>query len=160
WQRRWDELFVEAPPFHRWFEGGIFNLAENCTDRHLDDRADQGAIWWEGEPGDRRSLTYAQLHDDVLRLAAGPRELAVGPADRVALHLGWLPEAVTAFLAALRLGAEVTVIPVALPVEALSARLADFRPRVLFTQDGGWRRGAILPLKARADEAIEAISGV
>lgn len=160
WQRRWDELFHEEPPFHRWFVGGEFNLAENCTDRHLPHRGDQVAIWWEGEPGDHRSLTYAQLHDEVLRLAAGLRDLGVVPGDRIALHLGWLPETVVAFLAALRLGAEVTVIPVALPVEALSARLADYRPRVLFTQDGGWRRGAILPLKARADEAIEAISGV
>lgn len=160
WQRRWDALFEEAPPLHRWFVGGEFNLSENCTDRHLADRGDQVAIWWEGEPGDRRSLTFAGLHDEVLRLAAGLRDLGVGPGDRVALHLGWLPETVVAFLAAVRLGAEVTVIPVALPVEALAARLDDYRPRVLFTQDGGWRRGAILPLKARADEAIEAISGV
>lgn len=160
WQRPWDALFEEDPPYHRWFVGGEFNLAENCTDRHLPDRAAQVALHWEGEPGDRRSLTFAELHDEVCRLASGLRELGVQPGDRVALHLGLLPETVVSLLAALRLGAEVTVIPVALPVEALAARLDSYRPRVLITQDGGWRRGTILPLKARADEAIGSTSGI
>ena len=86
--------------------------------------------------------------------------MGVSPGDRVALHLGWLPETVVAMLACFRVGAECTVIPVALPGEALALRLDDFAPRVLFTQDGGWRHGTILPLKARADEALEATSGV
>ena len=160
WTTPWTELFRDHPPYHDWFVGGELNLAANCTDRHLSDRAEQVAIWWEGEPGDRRVLTFAELHAQVVALAAGLRRLGLGIGDRVALHLGWLPETVVSLLAAIRIGAEVTVIPVALPGEALSSRLADFRPRVLFTQDGGWRRGAILPLKARADEAIEAASGL
>jgi len=160
WLAPWDELFVEEPPYHRWFVGGRFNLAANCTDRHLPERADQVALWWEGEPGDRRSLTFRELHEEVLRLAAGLRRLGVESGDRIALHLGWVPETVVAMLAALRLGAEVTVIPVALPVEALASRLAEYQPRILLTQDGGWRRGTILPLKARADQAIESITGL
>jgi acetyl-CoA synthetase len=160
WQRPWTTFFREDPPYHHWFVDGRFSLAANCTDRHLAERAESVAFHWEGEPGDRRSVTFAELHDEVLRLAAGLRRVGVEAGDRVALHLGWLPETVVAMLAAWRLGAEVTVIPVALPVEALASRLADYRPKVLFTQDGGWRRGAILPLKARADEAIESTSGV
>lgn len=160
WDTPFTDLFRPDPPYHHWFAGGELNLAANCTDRHLAERMDQVAIWWEGEPGDRSRLTFGELHERVLALAGGLRRLGVGRGDRVALHLGWLPETVVAMLAALRLGAEVTVIPIPLPVEALASRLSDFAPRVLFTQDGGWRRGSILPLKARADEAIEATTGL
>ena len=160
WATPYTELFRRNPPFDDWFVGGTLNLSVNCVDRHLGADADRVAIFWEGEPGDRRQLTYLDLHREVVRLAAALRGLGVGPGDRVALHLGWLPETVVAILACARIGAEYTVIPVALPVEALALRLDDFRPRVLFTQDGGWRRGAILPLKARADEALEATTGV
>lgn len=160
WSRPYDRVLDVAPPYDDWFPGGELNVSVNCTDRHLAARGEQAAVLWEGEPGDRRTLTYADLHDEVVRLASALRGMGVRPGDRVALHLGWLPETVAAILACARVGAEYTVIPVALPVEALSVRLEDFGPRVLFTQDGGWRRGTILPLKARADEALEASSGV
>jgi len=160
WSTPWTELFRADPPLDRWFVDGTLNLSVNCVDRHLTTRRDRVAVYWEGEPGDRRELTYGDLYSDVVRLAAGLRELGLGVGDRVALHLGWLPETVVAILACARIGAEYTVIPVALPVEALALRLDDFRPQVLFTQDGGWRHGAILPLKARADEALEATTGI
>ena len=160
WSTPYTQLFRADPPYDDWFVDGLLNLSVNCTDRHLPERADKVAIYWEGEPGDRRRLTYAELHGEVERLCAALRGLGVDAGDRVALHLGWLPETVVAILACSRLGAEYTVIPIALPVEALALRLDDFRPRILFTQDGGWRRGAILPLKARADEALEATSGI
>ncbi len=160
WSKPYTELLRPAPPYDDWFVDGTLNLSVNCTDRHLPERAGEIAIYWEGEPGDRRELTYQELHEEVVRLAGTLRGLGVGAGGRVALHLGWLPETVVAILACARLGAEYTVIPMALPVEALSLRLDDFRPRVLFTQDGGWRHGTILPLKARADEALEATSGV
>lgn len=160
WSTPYTELFRPAPPYDEWFAGGELNVAANCTDRHLDERADRVAVHWEGEPGDRRVLTYAALHEESVALAAALRDMGVGVGDRVALHLGWLPETVVAVLACARIGAEYAVIPVALPVEALSVRLEDFDPVVLFTQDGGWRHGAILPLKARADEALEATTGV
>lgn len=160
WASPFTELFRTDPPLDDWFVDGTLNLSVNCIDRHLAAKRDQAAVYWEGEPGDRRELTYGELHEDVVRLAAALRSLGVGVGDRVALHLGWLPETVVAMLACARIGAEYTVIPVALPVEALALRLDDYRPRVLFTQDGGWRRGTILPLKARADEALEATTGV
>lgn len=161
WTVPFTDVLREEPPYHEWFVDGRLNLAENCLDRHLSaGRGDRAAVLWEGEPGDRVELTYRDLHEQVVRLAAALRGMGVGRGDRVALHLGWLPETVAALLAALRIGAEVTVIPVALPGEALALRLEAFAPRILFTQDGGWRHGTILPLKARADEALEATTGV
>ncbi len=160
WSAPYDELYAAAPPYDRWFSGGLLNLSVNALDRHLPGRGEQAAILWEGEPGDRRQISYRELHGEVVRLTAALRGLGVVRGDRVALHLGWLPQTVVAMLACARLGAECTVIPVALPVEALAVRLDDFRPKVLFTQDGGWRHGTILPLKARTDEALESTSGV
>lgn len=160
WATPYTEVFRAEPPYDSWFVGGRFNLASNCLDRHVEQEPGRVAVFWEGEPGDRRRLTYRDLHAETVRLAAALRGMGVGPGDRVALHLGWLPETVAAMLAAARVGAEYTVIPITLPVEALALRLEDFGPRILLTQDGGWRHGAILPLKARADEALEATSGV
>ena len=160
WSTPYDEVFRARPPYDEWFPGGRLNLSVNCVDRHLAARADHVAIFWEGEPGDRREVTYRALYEEVVAVAAALRDMGVGVGDRVALHLGWLPEAVVAMLACARIGAEYTVIPVPLPAEALALRLDEFSPRVLFTQDGGWRHGAILPLKARADDALEATSSV
>jgi acetyl-CoA synthetase len=160
WAEPYTEVFASRPPYDEWFVGGRLNLTVNCLDRHLESSAEQVAVHWEGEPSDRRDLTYGDLHRETVLLAAALRGMGVSRGDRVALHLGWLPETVVAMLACARIGAECTVIPVALPVEALALRLEDFAPRILLTQDGGWRHGAILPLKARADEALEATSGV
>lgn len=160
WSTPYAELFRAVPPYDEWFVGGELNLSVNCLDRHLDTFAEKPAIFWEGEPGDRREVSFRELHGEVVALAAALRAMGVGLGDRIALHLGWLPETVVAMMACSRIGAEFTVIPVPLPVEALALRLDDFRPRILFTQDGGWRHGTILPLKARADEALEATSGV
>lgn len=144
----------------RWFVGGTLNLSTNCVDRHLPLRAEQVAVHWEGEPGDRRSLSYAQLHEQVCALTRGLRGLGLGPGDRVGLHLGWLPETVVAMLACARIGAVHTVLPAPLPVEALTDRLQLLELKVLFTQDGAWRHGTVLPLKARADEALVAAGSV
>lgn len=160
WSRPWTTIFASHPPFDRWFVDGALNVSVNCLDRHLADRGEQSALLWEGEPGDRRDITYAQLHTDVLSLASSLRAGGLGCGDRVALHLGWIPEAVTAMLACARIGAVYTMIPTPLPVEALAERIENFAPKVVFTQDGAWRRGAILPLKARADEALSAVPGV
>ncbi|HEX6074013.1 MAG TPA: AMP-binding protein [Micromonosporaceae bacterium] len=160
WQRPPVELYRPCGPYGEWFTGGRLNLAVNCVDRHLSRRADQPAIYWEGEPGDRRTLTYRDLYQETVALAAALRGLGVQAGDRVALHLGWLPEAVVAMLACARIGATFTVLPMPLPVEALAERLADFGPKILLTQDGAWRHGTIIPAKARADEALTAVHGV
>ncbi len=161
WARPWDELCDEHPgPDARWFVGGELDVAANCLERHLPTRGDQVALHWEGEPGDQRSLTYRELAAEVATFAAGLRNLGVGRGDRVAIYLGLLPETVVAMLACARLGAVHSVLYSALPPDALADRLEDLRPRVLITQDGTWRRGVVLPLKSRADEAMAATSGV
>ncbi|HEX5597565.1 MAG TPA: AMP-binding protein [Micromonosporaceae bacterium] len=150
-------LYEADGPYGRWFRDGTLNAAVNCVDRHLDDRP---AIHWEGEPGDRRTLTFRELAEQVGELAAALRSLEVGPGDRVALHLGWLPETVVAMLACARIGAPFALIPVPLPVEALAERLESLAPRVLFTQDGAWRHGTIIPTKSKVDDALTAAGGV
>ena len=150
WTTPYDELWAhsisrpegQSVGRDEWFRGGRLNASVACVDRHLPQRADQVAILWEGEPGDRRSLTFRQLHEEVLALTRGLRGLGLGPGDRVVLHLGWLPETVVAMLACARIGAVHTVIPTPLPAEALADRIEDLAPKILFTQDGAWRRGS------------------
>ncbi|AXH96421.1 acyl-CoA synthetase [Ornithinimicrobium avium] len=144
----------------RWMTGAEINLSVSCVERHLAERADQVALHWEGEPGDRRRLTYVELHEQVVALARSLRAMGVGVGDRVGLHLGWLPETVVAMLACARIGAVHTVLPAPLPAEPLADRLALLDLKVLFTQDGAWRHGTVLPLKARADEAMLAAGGI
>ncbi|WEV79469.1 AMP-binding protein [Janibacter cremeus] len=148
------DLWLPGERSGRWFVGGELNLSVNCVDRHLVDRPDRPAVHWEGEPGDRRTLTYAQLHEQVLALTAALRGMGVGRGDRVGLHLGWLPETVVIMLACARIGAVHTVLPTPLPVEPLGDRLELLDLKVLFTQDGAWRHGTVLPLKSRADDAL------
>lgn len=157
WATPPQELYEAEAPYGRWFRGGTLNAAVNCVDRHVGDKP---AIHWEGEPGDRRTLTFRELADEVSQLAAVLRSLEVGPGDRVALHLGWLPETVVAMLACAHIGAPFALIPVPLPVEALAERLESLAPRVLFTQDGAWRHGTIIPTKSKVDDALTAAGGV
>jgi acetyl-CoA synthetase len=161
WTTPWDRVHdEEAGPRGRWFPGGTLNVAANCLDRHLAERGGRVAIHWEGEPGDRRSLTYRELYDEVATFASALTGLGVGPGDRVAIYLGLIPEAIVAMLACARLGAVHSVLVSALPAEAVADRLGELRPKVLVTQDGSWRHGVVLPLKARADEALAATAGV
>jgi len=160
----WDEPYSavhEPRPGHgRWFVGGRLNLATNLVDRHVATRADAPAFHWEGEPGDLRTVTYGELHREVLDLAGALAGLGLSAGDRVALYAGLLPESIITMLACGRLGATFCVLPAMLPADALAAMLADLQPKVLVTQDGAWRHGVVLPLKARADEALTAVSGI
>ena len=143
-----------------WFPDGRIDVIWNLVHRHAAEHGDRVAVHWEGEPGDRRSLTYAQLSHQVEQAARALRELGVGPDDVVALHTGWLPETVVTMLACMGIGASWSMLPVSLPPEALGTRIDALAPRVLLTQDGAWRRGAVLPLKNRADEALASTAGV
>jgi acetyl-CoA synthetase len=161
WDRPWEAVLAPGPRHvAQWFAGGRLNLAVNAVHRHVPDRADHVALYWEGEPGERRQLTFAALEREVLALADALAGLGVGSGDRVALHLGLVPEAVVAMLACARLGAVHAVMPAVLPADALSDRLRDLAPKVLLTQDGAWRHGVVLPLKNRADEALTAVASV
>src|SRR5699024_1708087 len=99
WMRSWTKVWEPAPPFDHWFVDGQLNVSVNCLDRHLAEHGERIAIYWEGEPGDRRAISYAQLHADVVVLTRALRSIGVGSNDRVALHLGSVPEAFTAILA-------------------------------------------------------------
>ncbi|MEO7131015.1 MAG: AMP-binding protein [Dermatophilaceae bacterium] len=160
WDRPFETLWRPDGIRSEWFVGGLLNASTNCVDRHAAVDPDRIAIRWEGEPGDERLITYAELLEEVSTLARALRGLGVGPADVVALHLGGVPEIIVAMLACARIGAVHAILPTPLPGEALADRLEGLAAKVLFTQDGAWRHGTVLPLKARADEALTAVAGI
>src|ERR1700689_1576237 len=140
----------------RFFIGAKINVTESCLDRHLATaRRNKAAIVWEGEPGDLRTLTYFELHRQVVQVAAALSDLGVGAGDRVAIYMGMVPEAVVAMLACARLGAPHSVVFGGFSSEALRDRINDCGAKVLLTQDGAWRRGTVVPLKKMADGAVE-----
>ena len=155
WFRRWDSVLEWQPPHAKWFVGGKLNVAYNCLDRHLNSsRSDQAALIWEGEPGDTRTYTYAQLHDAVCRFSNALKNLGVTRGDRVTIYLPMIPEAAIAMLACVRIGAIHSVVVGGFSPESLADRNNDAQAKVLITADGGWRRGGIVPLKSNADEAL------
>jgi acetyl-CoA synthetase len=156
WTQRWSQVLDWSDaPFAKWFVGGKLNVAYNCVDRHVEaGHGDQVAYHWEGEPGDTRSLTYAQLKDEVSKAANALIELGVQTGDRVAIYLPMIPETVIAMLACARLGAPHTVIFGGFSATALSDRILDCDARVVITADGGYRRGAPSALKPAVDEAL------
>jgi acetyl-CoA synthetase len=155
WMVPWSRVLEWEPPHARWFVGGKLNVAANCLDRHLTGpRRNKAAIIWEGEPGDRRTLTYWELAREVGRAANALRSLGVKKGDRVAIYLPMIPEAAIAMLACARVGAVHSVVFGGFSAEALRDRINDAEATVLITADGGYRRGQILPLKRFADEAV------
>jgi acetyl-CoA synthetase len=156
WQEPWDTVLEWRCPDARWFLGGRLNVAENCLDRHLaGPRRDKVAIDFEGEGGDRRTLTYAQLHAEVCRFANVLKGLGVEAGDRVLIYLPHVPEAVISMLACARIGAVHSVVFGGFSAESIKDRLNDSGARVIVTADGGWRRGKIVPLKANVDGALK-----
>ncbi|ROQ55951.1 acetyl-coenzyme A synthetase [Rathayibacter sp. PhB152] len=143
------------PPFARWFDDGELNVAYNCLDRHvLAGHGDRVAIHWEGEPGDSRDLTYAELTAEVKRAANLFTSLGVQAGDRVAIYLPMIPEAVIAMLAVARLGAVHSVVFGGFSAESLRARIDDAEAKLVVTADGGWRKGSVFPLKPAVDAAL------
>ena len=155
WFRRWDSVLEWQPPHAKWFVGGKLNVAYNCLDRHLNSsRSNQAALIWEGEPGDTKTYTYAQLHDAVCRFSNALKNLGVTRGDRITIYLPMIPEAAIAMLACVRIGAIHSVVFGGFSPESLADRNNDAQAKVLITADGGWRRGGIVPLKSNADEAL------
>jgi len=155
WIRPWDRVLDWQPPHAKWFVGGQLNVSVNCVDRHARTaRRNKAAIIWEGEPGDRRTLTYFDLYRDVSAFANVLKRLGVRKGDRVAIYLPLVPELAIAMLACARIGAVHSVVFGGFSAEALRDRINDQQARVLITADGGYRRGQIVPLKHTADEAL------
>ncbi|UTT61480.1 acetate--CoA ligase [Microcella humidisoli] len=158
----WHRPFTETldwsnPPFARWFADGELNVAYNCLDRHvLAGNGDRVAIHWEGEPGDTRTLTYAELTREVKRAANMLAALGVSRGDRVVIYLPVIPEAVIAMLAVARLGAIHSVIFGGFSAESIRARVEDADASLVITADGGWRKGRVFPLKQAVDSALAA----
>jgi acetyl-CoA synthetase len=152
----WTQTLDWQPPHSKWFVGARLNVSESCLDRHLrGHRKNKAALIWEGENGEQRTLTYAQLHGETERLARGLRKLGVASGDRVAIYMGMVPETVVAMLACARIGAPHTVVFGGFAPEALASRIEDSGANVVITQDGGYRRGKLLPLKQVVDTALE-----
>ncbi len=155
WSTEWQTICEWTLPDAQWFVGGQLNVSFNCLDRHVEaGRGDKVAFYWEGEPGDARVLTYADLLDEVQRFANALKGLGVQRGDRVNIYLPMIPEAAIAMLACARIGAAHSVVFGGFSALSLSDRINDAEAKVLITADGGHRRGEVFPLKPAADEAI------
>ncbi len=156
WVRPWDRVLDWAPPHAKWFVGGQLNASANCLDRHVDGpRRNKAALIFEGEPGDRRTLTYWDLYREVNLFAHALDRLGVKKGDRVAIYLPMIPEAVVAMLACARVGAIHSVVFGGFSPESLRDRINDSQCKLLITADRGYRRGQVVPLKRNADKALE-----
>jgi len=161
WIRPFAHVLEGELPHVRWFADGTLNASVNCVDRHVAaGNGDRVAFHWEGEPGDTRTITYAELLDEVSRTANALRALGVGRGDRVALYLPMIPELAITMLACARIGAVHSVVFGGFSANALRERIEDSACRVLVTADGAHRRGATFPLKQQADEAVAAPSSI
>lgn len=156
WFKKWDTVLDDSDaPFFRWFDGSRTNLSYNCLDRHIDaGRGDKIAIHWEGEPGDSRDISYAQLHLEVCRLANALKSRGVQKGDRIAIYLPMIPELAIAVLACARIGAVHSVIFAGFSADSIRDRVLDSETRMVITADGGYRRGKMLQLKKIVDEGV------
>ncbi|HLV73809.1 MAG TPA: acetate--CoA ligase [Vulgatibacteraceae bacterium] len=156
WTKRWDNVLDWSnPPFAKWFVGGELNVAYNCVDRHVEaGNGDKVAYYWEGEPGDSRTLTYADLQREVNKTANALLELGVRKGDRVAIYLPMIPELPISMLACARIGATHSVVFGGFSSSALRTRIEDAQAKLVITADGGFRRGKPSDLKGIVDEAV------
>ncbi|MGH8940636.1 MAG: acetate--CoA ligase, partial [Actinomycetes bacterium] len=160
WDTEWDQVLDWAPPFAKWFVGGRLNVAVNCVDRHVAaGNGDRVALHWEGEPGDTRTITYAELKDQVGKAANALIGLGARKGDRVAIYLPMIPELVISMLACARIGAPHSVGFGGFSATALQTRIDDASAKLVITSDGGYRRGAPSALKPAVDEALELCEG-
>ncbi len=161
WSKPWDTVLEWDLPYSKWFIGGELNVAANCLDRHVAaGRGDKIAIQWEGEPGDTRTITYAEMLDEVSKFANALKDLGVQKGDRINIYLPMVPEAAVAMLACARIGAPHSVVFGGFSSQSLADRINDADAKVLITADGGYRRGSVFPLKPAADEALASTSTI
>ncbi len=161
WQQPWDKVLEWDCPDAKWFLGGKINVCENCVDRHVEaGNGDRLAILWEGEPGDKRTLTFAELKDEVCKFANVLKAHGVQPGDRVLIYMPMTPEAAVAMLGCARIGAVHSVVFGGFSADSIKDRLEDSQAVALITADGGWRRGKVVPLKENVDKALESYGGV
>ena len=155
WDVPWREVLQWEPPQAKWFVGGKLNASVNCLDRHIaEGRGDRVAFHFEGEPGDTRTITYAELLTDVKKAANALTELGIKAGDRVAIYMPMIPEAVVAMLACARIGAPHSVVFGGFSAEALLSRIQDLDATLVITADGGYRKGNAFALKPTVDEAL------
>ena len=161
WFKKWDKVLNWNLPWAKWFVGGTTNLCYNCVDRHaLGERANKTAIIWEGEPGEIRRLTYAELHSEVQKFASALKSLGIGKGDRIAIYMGMTPELAIALLACARIGAIHSVIFGGFAAHAIADRVNDSSCVAVITQDTSYRRGNEIQLKRTVDEAMAACHSV
>lgn len=161
WEKHWDQALDWQPPYAKWFIGGRINASVNCLDRHVDEgRGDRVAFHFEGEPGDTRTITYADLFTQVKKATNALIELGVKAGDRVAIYMPMIPEAAVAMLACARLGAPHSVVFGGFSSEALLSRIRDADATLVITSDGGFRKGNAFALKPAVDEALLGVTNV
>ncbi len=154
-RRSWETTLDWKLPHAKWFVGAELNVTESCLDRHLGTaRRNKAAIIWEGEHGETRTLTYQELHRETVRLANTLLREGIQTGDRIAIYMGMVPEVVVAMLACARVGAVHTVIFGGFAADAIRDRIEDSQAKLVITQDGAWRRGSVVPLKAAVDQAL------
>src|SRR5207344_3095270 len=148
WNKKWTKVLAWKEPYAQWFVGGKLNVSENCLDRHVaTDRKNKAALIWEGEPGEKRVLTYQQLHREVCKFANVLKRNKIKKGDRVIIYMPMIPEAAIAMLACARLGIVHSVVFGGFSADSIRDRAADSGAVAVITADGGYRRGAIVPLK-------------
>jgi len=161
WFKPFKKVLEWKEPFVKWFVGGQTNMAYNCIDRHLTTpRKNKAALIWEGEPGETRTITYAQLHRDVCIFANVLKKLGIGKGDRVAIYMPMVPELPVAMLACARIGAVHSVVFGGFSAAALVERIGDCGAKLVITADGGYRRGKVVELKGAVDEAVTKCPGI
>lgn len=156
WFQTWEEVLDWKPPYAKWFLGGRLNACYNCLDRHMNtSHRKKIAIYWEGEKGKERVLTYEELYKEVNKFSNVLKDFGIQKGDKVAIYLPMIPEAVVAMLSCARIGAVHTVVFAGFSAEALKDRILDSEAKLLITADGGFRKGKVIPLKETSDSALE-----
>lgn len=156
WHKKWNTVLEWEEPFAKWFNGGKLNVSENCLDRHLyNGRRNKAALIWEGEPGEKKTITYQQLHREVCKLANVLKRNGARRGDRIIIYMPMCPEAAIAMLACARIGAIHSVVFGGFSSEAIRDRIRDCSATIVITADGGYRRGTVVPLKQNVDNALQ-----